>query len=120
MLSVARIVVSLSFGEHGTQKVLNFPAGHGTPPTMSLLGIAGLLELIGGGLMLLGLFTRPVAFILAGEMAVAYFMQHAPHGLYPVVNKGEPAILYCFLFLVFVFTGPGTWSLDQLIKQKAK
>jgi putative oxidoreductase len=113
-LAVLRIVTALIFMLHGTQKLLGFPAPpqSGTPPLLSLYGIGGILELAGGLLILIGLFTRPVAFILAGEMAVAYWMFHAPRSMYPLLNGGDAAILYCFVFLLFVFTGPGAWSID--------
>ncbi|HEY3197380.1 MAG TPA: DoxX family protein [Nitrospirales bacterium] len=116
LLSILRIVTALLFMQHGLQKILGMPLPppNGMPPLLSLLGIAGLLELFGGGLMLVGLFTRPVAFILSGEMAVAYFMAHAPQGFWPVLNKGELAVLYCFIFLFFWAAGGGPWSLDQL------
>ena len=114
ILSVLRIVTALIFMEHGTQKLLGFPSGSNMqPPLFSMFGFAGLLELVGGLLILLGLFTRPVAFILAGEMAFAYFMGHAARGVFPVNNGGDAAILYCFVFLYFVFSGPGAWSLDR-------
>ncbi len=114
MLAVLRIVTALIFMEHGTQKLLGFPAGSNPqPPLFSLYGFAGMLELVGGVLILLGLFTRPVAFILSGEMAFAYFMGHAPQGFFPVNNGGDASILYCFVFLYFVFSGPGAWSLDR-------
>src|SRR5215212_2094349 len=114
MLAALRIVTALIFMEHGTQKLLGFPSGSNMqPPLFSMFGFAGLLELVGGLLILLGLFTRPVAFILAGEMAFAYFMGHAPRGFFPVNNGGDAAILYCFVFLYFVFSGPGAWSLDR-------
>jgi putative oxidoreductase len=113
-LAALRIVTALIFMAHGTQKILGFPAPpeSGQPPLLSLSGIGGLMELVGGLLILLGLFTRPVAFLLAGEMAVAYWMFHAPRSFYPVLNGGDAAILYCFVFLLFVFTGPGAWSVD--------
>src|SRR5918998_736704 len=115
MLAVLRIVTALIFMEHGTQKLLGFPAGSSPqPPLFSLFGFAGVLELVGGLLILLGLFTRPVAFILAGEMAVAYFMGHASRSFFPVNNGGDAAILYCFVFLYFVFSGPGPVSLDAM------
>ena len=85
---------------------------------MSLMGFAGCLELIGGGLVLIGLFTRPVAFILAGEMAFAYFMKHAPDGFWPIQNHGEPAVLYCFIFLYIAFAGGGPWSLDAILARQ--
>jgi putative oxidoreductase len=113
-LAVLRIVTALIFILHGTQKLFGFPAPPegGTPPLFSLFGIGAVLELVGGLLILIGLFTRPVALILAGEMAVPYWMFHAPQSPYPVLNGGDAAILYCFVFLLFVFTGPGAWSLD--------
>ncbi len=118
MLSILRIVVGLLFLEHGTQKVLNFPAAATARPFAFFTlvpGMAGLLELIGGILILLGLFTRPVAFILSGEMAFAYFMSHAPKGFFPIGNGGnggELAIVYCFVFLYFFVVGAGAWSID--------
>ncbi len=114
VLSVLRIVAALIFMAHGTSKLLGFPASDMSPAVMSLPWIAGLLELVGGALLALGLFTRPVAFILSGEMAVAYFMAHAPQSFFPVLNGGDAAILYCFVFLYIVFAGPGPWSLDAL------
>src|SRR4051794_3559596 len=120
MLSILRIIVGLLFLEHGTQKVFNFPA-HPNPRPFQLFtlvpGLAGIMELIGGILIILGLFTRPVAFLLSGEMAFAYFMSHAPRGFFPIStggNAGESAILYCFTFLYFVFVGAGVWSLDEM------
>jgi len=113
-LAVLRIATALIFILHGTQKLFGFPAppGSGLPAVGSLFWIGGVLELVGGALVLVGLFTRPVAFVLAGMMAVAYWMFHAPRALYPVLNGGDAAILYCFVFLLLVFTGPGAWSLD--------
>ena len=113
-LAALRIVAALIFMEHGTQKLFGFPAppAKGLPPALSLFWIGGILELAGGFLVLIGLFTRPVAFLLAGEMAMAYWMFHAPRSLYPVLNGGDAAILYCFVFLLFVFTGPGALSVD--------
>lgn len=114
MLSVLRIVSALIFFAHGTQKLLGFPASDMNPAMLSLPWIAGLLELVGGGLLILGLFTRPVAFVLSGEMAVAYWMAHAPQSPFPALNGGDAAILYCFVFLYLVFAGPGPWSLDAM------
>ena len=112
-LAVLRIVTALIFIEHGTQKLLGFPPSPNPGPALfSLLGLAGVLELFGGALVLVGLFTRPVAFVLSGFMAAAYFMAHAPRSFFPVLNGGDAAILYCFVFLLLVFTGPGAWSLD--------
>jgi putative oxidoreductase len=117
MRGILRIIVGLLFFEHGTAKIFDFPArpNHQAYHLFSLVpGLAGLLETIGGMLLALGLFTRPVAFILSGEMAFAYFMAHAPHGFFPLLNNGEGAILYCFIFLYFFVVGGGAWSIDQL------
>jgi putative oxidoreductase len=114
MLAVLRIVVALLFIEHGTQKLFGFPppmGGEG-PPLFSLLGLAAVLEFFGGLLVLVGLLTRPVAFLLAGEMAFAYFIAHAPKSFFPALNGGDAAILYCFVFLYFWVAGPGAWSVD--------
>jgi putative oxidoreductase len=112
-LSVLRIMTGLLFLEHGTQKLLGFPpSDHSAPALLSLIGVQGVLELIGGFLILIGLFTRPVAFILAGDMAVAYFMAHSPKSFFPTLNGGQLAILFCFVFLYFVFAGAGPWSAD--------
>ncbi len=112
MLSVLRIVSALIFMAHGTQKILGFPASSMNPAMFSLSWIAGVLELVGGALLLIGLFSRPVAFVLSGEMAFAYFIAHAPKSLYPALNGGDAAILYCFVFLYIFFAGPGPWSVD--------
>lgn len=113
LLSVLRVVGAFLFMQHGAQKLLSFPAPPPTPPALfSLLGLAGVLELVGGLLLLLGLFTRPVAFVLSGFMAVAYFMAHAPQGFWPLLNRGELAALYSFLFLYLAAAGGGPWSLD--------
>lgn len=113
-LGVVRIVAALIFLEHGTQKLLGFPAGeHAGVNPFSIFGAAGALEIVGGLLLLLGLFTRPVAFILSGQMAVAYWFFHAKSSFFPANNGGDAAILYCFLFLLFVFTGPGRFSLRK-------
>jgi putative oxidoreductase len=120
VLSVLRIVAALLFMEHGLMKVFHFPIPQpGAPdPLPPMLLAAAWLEILGGALILLGLFTRPAAFILSGEMAVAYFLAHAPQGFYPAVNKGEAAILYCFLFLYLVFAGPGEWSVDAQVRKR--
>ena len=113
MLSVVRIMVALLFLEHGTAKLLGFPPSpHGEPAFMTLMWIQGLIELFGGTLLALGLCTRPVAFILSGNMAVAYFIGHASKGFFPLLNGGDAAILYCFMFLLLFVAGPGRWSLD--------
>ena len=113
-LAALRIVAALIFMAHGTQKLFGFPAAPsgGLPPAFSLFWIGAILEFGGGLLILLGLFTRPVAFILSGEMAVAYWMFHAPRSFYPLLNGGDAAVLYCFVFLLLVFTGPGAFSVD--------
>ena len=115
-LAALRIVTALIFIEHGTQKLIGWPAApaSGLPAVMTLSWIGGVLEAVGGVFILLGLFTRPVAFILSGEMAVAYWMFHAPRSVFPLLNGGDAAILYCFVFLLFVFTGPGAWSIDEM------
>lgn len=119
VLSLLRIMSALLLLQHGTMKILGFPAGPmsgidlSTPP-----GIAGIFELVGGVLLVLGLFSRPVAFILSGMTAVAYFMVHAPQGFFPVLNGGELAVLYCFVFFFLFFAGPGPWSLDALLKKE--
>jgi putative oxidoreductase len=116
VLSVLRIMVALLFMEHGTQKLLGFPPSPEPGPALaSLMGVQGLIELVGGLLMLIGLFTRPVAFILCGNMAAAYFMAHAPRSFFPMLNGGDAAILYCFVFLYLVFAGPGPWSADAAL-----
>jgi putative oxidoreductase len=114
MLSVLRIMTGLLFLEHGTQKLLGFPPPPNPGPALfSLLGLQGILELVGGVLILIGLFTRPVAFILAGDMAVAYFMAHSPRGFFPTLNGGQLAILFSFVFLYLFVAGGGAWSVDQ-------
>jgi putative oxidoreductase len=119
VLSILRIVAALIFMEHGTSKLLGFPPSAHSPEMWTLSWIAGLLELVGGALLVVGLFTRPVAFVLSGEMAAAYWMAHAPQGFFPVANGGDAAILYCFVFLYLVFAGPGPWSLDALWRGKS-
>jgi putative oxidoreductase len=115
LLSILRIVAALIFMEHGTQKLFAFPPSDNPGPELfSLLGLSGVLELFGGPLLVLGLFTRPVAFVLSGMMAVAYWMAHAPQSFFPVVNGGDAAILYCFVFLYLVAAGGGAWSVDNL------
>ena len=114
--SVLRIVAAFMFIQPGTMKLFAWPIGvppdGGTVPLMSQMGLGGLLEVVGGTLLLVGLFTRPVAFVLSGEMAVAYFQFHFPQGFWTVVNNGIPAALYCFLWLYFSAAGAGPWSLD--------
>ena len=120
LLSILRIMTAALFIEHGGQKLLGFPPSpmH-TVPLFSFMGLGGALELIGGLLLLIGLGTRPVAFILSGEMAVAYFMAHAKGGFFPVNNHGELAVLYCFVFLYLAIAGGGPVSLDRLFRRHA-
>lgn len=119
VLAVLRILVALLFIEHGTQKLFSFPVAppFPNPAAFTLLWFAAVLEVVGGLLIVLGLATRPVAFILSGEMAVAYFMAHAPRGFFPVVNGGEGAILYTFVFLYLAAAGAGAWSLDRAMRR---
>jgi len=120
ILSILRIVVSLLFAEHGSQKLFGFPGSQPfhALPMFSLIWCAGVIEFFGGTLFLLGIFTRYVSFVLSGEMAVAYFWVHASHGYSPLINRGELAVLYCFVFLYFFFAGGGEWSLDALRKKR--
>ena len=120
LLSVLRVITGFLMLQHGGQKMLGFPV----PPRegfefLSLSGAAGALELVGGLLLLLGLFTRPVAFVLSGLMAFAYFIAHAPQGFWPMVNGGELAVLYCFVFLYLAAAGGGSWSLDRVLRGKS-
>jgi len=121
VLSILRIIVALIFIEHGTQKLIGFPSApaNGFPEMMSLSWWQGIIEVVGGVLLLLGLFTRVVAFILAGDMAFAYWMVHGPKNFYPVLNGGDAAILYCFIFLYMAFAGGGPWSLDGSVQRKS-
>jgi putative oxidoreductase len=116
LLSVLRIVAAFSFITHGTQKLFAVPVAELREPVtlVSLAGLAGVLETFGGLLLLVGLFTRPVAFVLSGEMAVAYVLNHAPRGFWPILNRGELATLFCFIWLYVAAAGPGPWSLDAL------
>ena len=113
-----RIVAGFLFLQHATAKLFGFPhvAEFDNLPLMSLVGFAGIIELVGSPLVILGLFTRPVAFVLSGEMAFAYFIGHVPHGNFPFpsLNQGEPAVLYCFIFLFFAVAGAGAWGLDTI------
>ncbi|HKW98426.1 MAG TPA: DoxX family protein [Bryobacteraceae bacterium] len=121
MRSIMRIVVAFTFSLHGYQKFFGLFGGIGkgaTPPAFSLFWTAGVIETFGGLLLLLGLFARPAAFILAGEMAVAYFRAHQPRALWPIQNGGELAVVYCFVFLYLLAAGPGPLSLDRVIRRK--
>ena len=119
VLSIVRIMAALLFFEHGTQKLFDFPPADEPGTLNALLFVQALIEVIGGALLAVGLFTRPVAFVLSGVMAFAYFIAHAPRSFFPVLNAGDAAILYCFVFLYFVFAGPGPWSLDAALRRKA-
>ena len=115
VLSILRIMAGLLFMEHGTAKLFGFPP-HGPMPTFPELEFfAGSIELTGGALVALGLFTRPAAFIMSGEMAIGYFLNHAPKSFFPLLSGGEAAVLYCFIFLYFVFAGAGPLSVDALL-----
>lgn len=116
LLSVMRAAVALAFMEHGTSKLWHFPKALGSPDALTLP--LGLLETVGGALLVIGLFTRPVAFLLSGEMAVAYWWVHAKGGPYPLANGGEAAMIYCFVFLYLAAAGGGAWSVDRLFARR--
>jgi len=118
--SLLRIVAAFTFSLHGWQKFFGLfgGIGGGRAPLTSMLGVAGILETFGGALILLGLCTRPVAFLLSGEMAIGYFRTHAPRSFWPLINGGEITVLYCFLFLWLSAAGPGPWSIDKLLRKK--
>jgi len=120
--SLLRIVAAFIFMLSGTMKLFAFPAGippnGGTVPLFSEFGLAGILEVFGGGLIFLGLFTRPVAFLLSGEMAVAYFQAHFPQGVWPTMNGGLPALIYCFVWLYYSAAGSGPWSIDSILNKR--
>jgi putative oxidoreductase len=116
VLSIVRIVAALLFIEHGLQKFIGFPAAG--PPMSALLWVQAAIEVVGGVLLLVGAWTRPVAFILSGDMAVAYFMAHFPKSIYPAVNGGDAAVLYCFVFLYLACAGGGPWSADDTMLRR--
>ena len=120
LLSVLRIIAALLFFEHGTQKLFGYPPGQPYTgfPDFSMLGVGGMLEVAGGLLILAGLFTRPTAFILSGEMAVAYFRAHWPRSFFPINNFGEITVILCFYFLYLSASGAGAWSLDRVLSKK--
>ena len=118
LLSVLRIILGFLLIPHGLQKLFGVLDGKQVD-LMSLLGLAGVIEVFGGILILVGLFTRPVAFIVSGFAAVAYFMAHAPQGFWPILNKGELAVVYCFVYLYLAAAGGGEWSLDRLLRSRA-
>lgn len=117
-LSLLRIVAAVLFLQHGTGKLFGFPPIGMNPPAMSLYWIAGVIEIFGSLLLIAGLASRPVAFLLSGEMAIAYWMVHAPQSTFPLLNHGESAILFCFIFLLIAAAGPGPWSLDAKRSRK--
>ena len=124
-LALLRVVAAFLFIQHGTQKLFGFPHAATPGPSapfslVSQTGLAGVLEVFGGLLVLVGLFTRPVAFLLSGEMAVAYFQVHAPRALLPIVNRGELPVLFCFLFLYLAFAGGGPWSIDAWLSARRR
>jgi putative oxidoreductase len=121
LLSVLRVVVGLLYIEHGSAKLLHYPYAEYLvlkDPLWSLSGIAGFFDTIGGALIILGLFTRPVAFLLSGEMAVAYFLVKAPHGIFPILNGGEICVVYSFLYLYLAAAGGGAWSADRWLRHR--
>ena len=118
VLSIVRIIVALLFFEHGLSKLFGFPVTHSPAEFLSLGWFSGAIEFAGGALLAVGLFSRFAAFIMSGEMAFAYFISHAPRSFFPLVNGGDGAILYCFIFLYLAFAGPGPWSLDALIRRR--
>ena len=121
LLSALRIVAAFVFMQHGWQKLFAFPPTDRPPVELaSLMGVAGILETFGGLLLFLGWLTRPVAFLLSGEMAFAYFIQHAPRAFWPIVNRGELPVLFCFLFLYLSAVGGGPWSLDALLRRRER
>jgi putative oxidoreductase len=121
MLSIYRIIAGLVFMTAGTTKLFSFPSAPSVPiHLMSQAGLAGVLEVFGGLAIVLGLATRPVAFLLAGEMAVAYFQVHFPKSYFPTINGGMPAVLFCFFFLYLTFAGAGEWSVDHLLLGRAR
>lgn len=117
VLSILRIVVGLLFMEHGLGKLFGFPTAAVHPAMFQLLWFAGVIETFGGLLLTVGLYTRVAAFVMSGEMAVAYFYSHQPRNLYPLLNGGDAAILYCFIFFYFVVVGGGAWSVDRLLSR---
>ncbi len=120
VLSILRIIVALLFLQHGLSKLFGFPSPMTPPPLWTMEWFSGVIEFAGGVLLTPGLLARPAAFIMSGEMAVGYFMFHAPRGFFPILNGGNLTILYCFVFLYLVFAGPGPWSLDALWQRKRR
>lgn len=119
VLSVLRFIAGFLMIWHGSQKLFGFPPSSGGGGGGALMTVAGIIEFFGGALLIVGLFTRPAAFLLSGLLAVGYFMAHAPQGFLPILNKGELAVIYCFVFFYLFFAGGGAWSLDRLIWKKS-
>jgi len=117
MLSILRIITALLFFEHGLAKLTGFPAGE-VRALFTLSWYSGVIEFAGGALLAVGLLSRFAAFIMSGEMAIGYFMSHAPHSFFPLINRGDAAILYCFVFLYLAVAGPGPWSLDHWLSRR--
>ena len=120
VLGIVRVVIALMFMEHGTSKLFGFPVPTSTPDPFTLLWFAAIIEIVGGGLLALGLWTRLAAFIMSGEMAIGYFMSHASHGFFPIANKGDAAVLYCLIFLYFAFAGGGPWTIATVFRKRAE
>ncbi len=118
VLSILRIVVALLFFEHGMSKLFGFPSATSMPAVFTVDWFAGVIEFTGGALLAVGLFSRAAALIMSGEMAFAYFISHAPHSLFPIVNRGDSAILYCFVFFYIAVAGPGPWSVGAAMSQR--
>lgn len=118
--NLLRVATGLMFMQHGAQKLFGWLDGRQVAELVSVSGLAGVLEFFGGALVVVGLLTRPVAFILSGEMAVAYFWRHLPNGFWPILNRGELAALFSFIFLFIAAHGPGAWSLDALVRRRAR
>ncbi|MGI8527725.1 MAG: DoxX family protein [Pseudolabrys sp.] len=118
MLSILRIVTALLFFEHGTSRLFGFPSPLPPPALFSLLWFAGAIELVGGALLTIGLFSRLAALVMSGEMAFAYFHSHAPNSFFAIINRGDSAILYCFVFLYIAVVGPGPWSIDAWLARR--
>lgn len=118
VLSIVRIVVALLFFEHGSAKLLGFPSTGSMPDAFTLIWFAGAIELAGGALLAAGFYTRVSAFVMSGQMAFAYFLSHAPRDFFPILNRGDGAILYCFIFLYIAFAGGGAWSVDNWLNAR--
>jgi len=116
--SIVRIVVALLFLEHGLSRLFGWPSALPSPPVLTMYWFAGAIELVGAVFLLLGLFTRPMAFIASGEMAFAYFISHAPRNFFPILNGGDGVILYCFIFFYLAFAGAGPWSVDAIWRKR--